>query len=112
MSGGEHQQNRTDPVAQGTVSVAEVLHYIAEDRFITLAEACRYLSLSERTKRERRPEIRHYRMGAKLLFKKSDLDRWMEWYGSLDSPLRLRGGCGNLTLDTAHLSAQKTRRVS
>ncbi len=90
MSGGEHYQSGTNPVTQGTVSVAEVLHYIAEDRFITQEEACRYLSLSERTIRTHLPEIRHYRFGKnKLLFKKSDLDRWMDRFLETSAELDL-----------------------
>jgi excisionase family DNA binding protein len=63
---------------RGTVSVAEILHYLAEDRYLGEGEARRYLSLSERKLRSHLPEIKHYRVGTKLLFKKSDLDRWME----------------------------------
>jgi excisionase family DNA binding protein len=78
MSGGKHPQLAANTLVQGTVSVAEILHYLAEDRFMTQDEACKYLSLSERTIRDRLPEIKHYRVGKKLLFKKSDLDRWVE----------------------------------
>jgi excisionase family DNA binding protein len=65
-------------IFQGIVSVAEILHYISEDRSLPLSEAMRYLSLSERSLRKLLPEIKHYRVGSKLLFKKSDLDEWME----------------------------------
>ena len=78
MKENEHYESGTSPPVQGTVSVAEILHYLAEDRFMTQDEACKYLSLSERTIRDRLPEIKHYRVGKKLLFKKSDLDRWVE----------------------------------
>jgi len=37
-----------------------------------------YLPLSERNIRERLPGIPHYRVGKRLLFKKSELDHWME----------------------------------
>lgn len=78
MSSGEHHQSSANPVTQGTVSVAEILHYLAEDRYLVEREARRYLSLSERKLRNHLSEIKHYRVGKKLLFKKSDLDRWME----------------------------------
>jgi excisionase family DNA binding protein len=78
MSSNEHYESGTSPPLQGTVSVAEILHYLAEDRYLSEAEALQYLSLSERKLRSHLPEIKHYRVGTKLLFKKSDLDRWME----------------------------------
>ncbi len=65
-------------VPEGKISVAEILAYIDRDRYMSLADATAYLHLSERNLRERLPEIPHYRVGAKLLFKKSHLDLWME----------------------------------
>jgi hypothetical protein len=65
-------------VPEGKISVAEILAYIDRDRYMSLADATAYLALSERNLRERLPEIPHYRVGAKLLFKKSHLDLWME----------------------------------
>lgn len=78
MSDSDHNESGTSPPLRGTVSVAEILSYLAEDRYLDKHEACRHLSLSERKLRNHLPEIRHYRVGSKLLFKKSDLDRWME----------------------------------
>ncbi len=43
-------------------------------------EAAVYTSLSIRNLEARLPEIPHYRVGKKILFKKSELDRWMEAY--------------------------------
>ena len=65
-------------VPQGKISVAEILAYIDRDRYMSVADATGYLALSERNLRERLPEIPHYRVGTKLLFKKSHLDLWME----------------------------------
>ncbi len=62
---------------QGQVSVSEILAYIREDRYFSLSETVAYLNLSERTIRERLAEMPHYRVGAKLLFRKSELDKWM-----------------------------------
>jgi len=73
---------------KGTVvSVAEVLAYIEQDRFLTLKEAAAYVRLSERTLRRQVNQIqpRPFKYGGKLLFRKSDLDKWMENY-------RLEGG--------------------
>jgi len=78
MSGSEQCKSKTGPIVQGTVSVAEILRHLAEDRYLAEREARQYLSLSERKLRNHLPEIKHYRIGKKLLFKKSDLDRWME----------------------------------
>lgn len=63
---------------QGTVSVAEILAYVNQDRYLSLSEACEYLSLSERTLRELLPGIPYSRIGRKLLFKKSKLDAWVQ----------------------------------
>jgi len=63
------------------ISVREVLPYLEQDRFFNLAEASKYLSMSTRTIRDRLDEIPHYRVGSKmLLFKKSELDKWMLQY--------------------------------
>ncbi len=45
---------------------------------MTLAQTLEYLPLSERNIRNRLPGIPHYRVGKKLLFKRSELDHWME----------------------------------
>ncbi len=67
---------------EGTVSVAEILNYIEQDRFLTLKEAAAYVRLSQRTLRRQVNQIqpRPFKYGRKLLFRKSDLDRWMENY--------------------------------
>jgi len=66
----------------GVVSVAEVLNYIEQDRFLTLKEAAAYVRLSQRTLRRQINQIqpRPFKYGRKLLFRKSDLDQWMENY--------------------------------
>jgi excisionase family DNA binding protein len=65
---------------QGTVSMAEVIAYISanQDRHLSLQEATEYLSLSERTLRQLLPGIPHFRVGKKILFRRSLLDRWMD----------------------------------
>jgi len=64
----------------GTVSVQEVISYVQSDRYMTLAQTLEYLPLSERNIRDRLPGIPHYRVGKKLLFKRSELDFWMQNY--------------------------------
>jgi len=68
-------------IEQSLISVREVLAYVSQDRFLNLTEASEYLAMSSRTIRDRLDEIPHYRVGTKLLlFKKSELDKWMSQY--------------------------------
>ena len=65
----------------GVVSVSEIVAYMVQDRYLNLAEAAKYLSVSTRTIRDRLDEIPHRRLGTRLLlFKKSELDTWLEQY--------------------------------
>ena len=64
----------------GTVSVQEVLLHFDRDRYMDKREAAEYTSLSVRNLEARLPEIPHFRVGQKILFKKSEVDRWMETY--------------------------------
>jgi len=65
---------------QTVISVQEVLLYFSQDRYLDKREAVAYLCLSTRNLEARLPEIPHFRVGKKILFKKSELDRWMETY--------------------------------
>ena len=62
----------------GVVSVAEVLLYFSQDRYLSKRLAAAYLCLSLRNFESRLDQLPRYRVGSKLLFKKSELDRWME----------------------------------
>jgi len=62
------------------VSIQEVLLYFDRDRYMDKRETAEYTSLSTRTLEGRLDEIPHFRVGKKILFKKSELDRWMETY--------------------------------
>jgi len=65
---------------EGTVSVREILAYLDQDRYLSLAQASEYLGISTRTLRDR-DDLPRYRVGKKiLLFKKSELDTWLEQY--------------------------------
>ena len=63
---------------QTVISVQEVLLYFSQDRYMNKREAAAYTSLSTRNLEARLPEIPHFRVGKKILFKKSELDHWME----------------------------------
>ena len=65
---------------QTVISVQEVVAYIDRDRYLDKKEAAAYLCLSIRNLEARLPEIPHFRVGQKILFKKSELDRWMETF--------------------------------
>ena len=65
---------------QTVISVQEVLLYCSQDRYMNKREAAAYTSLSTRNLEARLPEIPHYRVGKKILFKKSEIDKWMETY--------------------------------
>ncbi len=66
---------------EGTVSVREILAYLDQDRYLSLAQASEYLGISTRTLRDRLDEIPHRRVGTRiLLFKKSELDAWLDQY--------------------------------
>jgi len=65
---------------QTVVSIQEVLLYFDRDRYMDKREAAEYTSLSTRTLEGRLDEIPHFRVGKKILFKKSEIDKWMETY--------------------------------
>ena len=65
---------------QTVVSIQEVLLYFDRDRYMDKRGAAAYTSLSLRNLEARLPEIPHFRVGQKIRFKKSELDRWMEAY--------------------------------
>ncbi|MDO8795395.1 MAG: helix-turn-helix domain-containing protein [Vicinamibacterales bacterium] len=58
------------------------LEEAADDRYLGIAELAHYSGLSQHTIRKHltdatRP-LKHYRVGGRLLVKKSEFDRWME----------------------------------
>ena len=65
----------------GVVSASEIVAYLIQDRYLNLAAAAKYTSISARTIRARLDEIPHRRVGTRmLLFKKSELDTWLDQY--------------------------------
>jgi excisionase family DNA binding protein len=65
---------------EGSVSVSEIIGYLSQDRYLSMPETMAYIGLSERTIRKHLPEIPHFRVGSKLLFRKSELDAWILRY--------------------------------
>ena len=63
---------------QTVISVQEVLLYFSQDRYMGKRESAGYLGLSLRNFESRLDQLPRYRVGSKLLFKKSELDAWME----------------------------------
>ena len=81
------QMNEQEQILDGVVSVREVLNFIESDRYLDLKEVTEYLPLSERTIREHLNEIPHFRYGKKIIFRKSELDQWMEKFRVKDQDL-------------------------
>ena len=75
------------PIPRGLVDVGEVLQYLETDRYFDKGEAAAYLSLSVRNLQGRLGEIPHFRVGAKILFKRSELNQWMRQWQKRDSSL-------------------------
>ena len=74
------------PLSEHTVvSVKEVLLHFSQDCYLDKKEAASYTSLSTRNLEARLSEIPHFRVGKKILFKKSELDHWMEQFREDDS---------------------------
>jgi len=74
-------------IEQSLISVSEILAYLQTDRYLDLKEAAQYLPLSKRTIWEHRNTIPHFRYGKKIIFRKSELDRWMETFRVRDQDL-------------------------
>ena len=67
-------------ILHGTVCVQDILSYVQNDHFMGKVKASQYLGISIRNIENRLEEIPHFRVGRKLLFKRSELDAWMEFY--------------------------------
>ncbi len=65
-------------VLSGTVSVAEILAFIEQDRYMTLKQAAEYLPFCKLTISKHLKEIPHFRYNRKIFFRKSELDQWAE----------------------------------
>lgn len=63
---------------KATVSVKEVIRYLESARYLDKREAATFLHISVRNVTSRLSEIPHFRLGKKVLFKLSELQRYME----------------------------------
>jgi excisionase family DNA binding protein len=64
----------------GCVSVAEILHYLQNDYFLTKTSAARFIDYHDERVIEqaiRAGQLRAYRINKKVLIKKSDLEAWV-----------------------------------
>ena len=87
MRPGAERTAENERIEQSLISVREVLGYLETDRFMDLKEVTKYLPLSERTIREHLNGIPHFRYGKKIIFRRSELDRWMETFRVRDQDL-------------------------
>ena len=62
---------------QGLIDIREILTYLASDRYMGKSKAAEYLGVSVRNI-EGRKDIPHFKLGGKTLYRKSELDRYME----------------------------------
>jgi len=77
--GAERTAAEKERIEQSLITVREVMGYLDTDRYLNLAQASEYLSISKRTLRDL--DVPCYRISSKLLlFKKSELDTWLEQY--------------------------------
>jgi len=60
------------------VSVKEVLVYLRNDLYMTLPVAAQYLAMSKNSLRAKLADVPHFVRGNRLVFKRSELDGWME----------------------------------
>jgi excisionase family DNA binding protein len=68
-----------DSISKGTVvAVHEILSYLDRDRYMPKSEAAVYMGISVSNVEKQLNSIPHFRVGVKVLFRKSELDRWME----------------------------------
>ncbi len=74
-------------IEERLISVREVLAYLETDRYMDLKEAAKYLRLSTKTLRIHLSEIPHFNSGKKNIFRKSELDQWMETFRVRDQDL-------------------------
>ena len=83
----EQRLKDQEQILDAVVSVREVLNFIQSDRYMDLKEAAEYLPLSERTIRQHLNEIPHFRYGKKIIFRRSELDQWIEGFRVRDQDL-------------------------
>ena len=81
---------------------------IREDCYLSKRSAAKYLDISVRSINQHLAEMPHFRKGGKILFRKSELDRWMDRFRerlpdidllvtNVDPPARRPDDTGQLT---------------
>ncbi len=82
--------------------------YKREDCYLSKRSAAKYLDISVRSINQHLHHMPHFRRGGKILFRKSELDRWMDWFrerlpdidlliANVDPPARRPDDNGQLT---------------
>ena len=67
-------------VPTGTVDVEEILGWLQTDRFMGKRESAHYLGMGEKKFRAQSKSMPKYKVGGTWVFKRSELDEWMEQY--------------------------------
>ncbi|HMT71942.1 MAG TPA: helix-turn-helix domain-containing protein [Saprospiraceae bacterium] len=62
------------------LSIVKKIEAISNDCYFNLKEAAKYMKLSESTLRRYGAEIPHFQRDRVILYKKSDLDNWIQKY--------------------------------
>lgn len=62
---------------KGTVSIQDILSYLSSDPWMDKKEAAKHLRMSVRTLEQNMKNVRYYKPSGEVLFRKSDLDRWV-----------------------------------
>jgi excisionase family DNA binding protein len=75
---GQPNATEVQSLTRAMVSVREVLAYLDHDRYLSKSDAAEYLGLSVSNIEKQLQSIPHFRVGAKVLFRKSELNSWME----------------------------------
>ena len=68
----------TNQVPKGLIDVQDVLRYLASDCYMDKSQTAEYMSISVRNLEGRLSQIPHFRLGVKTLFRKSEIDSYME----------------------------------
>ena len=71
------------------VKVGEIIGYLREDHFMPKREAARYCGVSVRTLESWMDQLPRYKPSGMILFKKSELDRFMESHRELPTTIDL-----------------------
>ena len=64
----------------GTVDVEEILGWLQTDRFMGKKESRQYLGMGEKKFRAQSKLMPKYKVGGIWVFKRSELDEWMEQF--------------------------------